>query len=365
MCVSSIMSCSGAIAILLVESALASAPANQRAPASYGRNGSYGFDSVGREHYTSPSGEFSLDTAPVEPLGEYGCAYRFTAKDEVLWSDDRPYTLRQVTVTDQGAVVGFAYSVFGDPPPAAPWTPVISGSGKYLHVVILGPDGNELLHDVVEGDLPLGFKTAYPPQPLHPLVEQLVVDADNDRAVVVTRGLPPGADGDFYGATWTVYSVSTGRRVTSFKEDQLLGKDCQDSTKGDPGAPADRLSSVRPCIGRVVEAAPIRGAPLLLVHAVTLQRQQKGWDGRFVVIDHTGKEVWSLDARDDYAGLGECWDGLFSQCHFRDTPAILRTADALRFEIRLFAEKKLVAFQVARGEDGSWIVRELERVDYL
>ena len=59
--------------------------------------------------YRSESDAYSLHVNPHERMGYTVADYRFLKDDKELWSGGRAYTLRAVTVTDDGFVVGIAY----------------------------------------------------------------------------------------------------------------------------------------------------------------------------------------------------------------------------------------------------------------
>ncbi len=255
-----------------------------------------------------------------------------------LWSDEKPYTLREVVVTDEGLVVGFAYRVGAkrDEPKgkmrriAGPVNPP-----RYLHVVILGADGNEIRNAVIERVHP-PFRS-HPPAPLRPYVEQFLVDSPNDRVIV--RVFARGA------RWWWVYRLSTGESLGRF----------------DPRERMENTENLR----YVLDARPVAGTPLLLVHWYLKGPDYKVKDagGRFTLLDAAFNPVWSFDAINDYAEFDLAFRRHGPSKFFEDHPAILPAAEPRRFEIRLFAENTEVAFSVRPTGEGSYTVTELGRID--
>ncbi len=137
------------------------AAADERPPVSWNRNAQYGFGPVQMGSFVSPSGEYSLHMDPAHGWGQYSAIYRLSSKGKVLWSEKRPYTLREIAVTDKGLVVGFAYSLL-----ERQSSEVLDLNDHshhypdYFCLVIIDRDGRELLKDVKIRCLPPPFDIA-------------------------------------------------------------------------------------------------------------------------------------------------------------------------------------------------------------
>ncbi|MGB7325448.1 MAG: hypothetical protein WBD31_11310 [Rubripirellula sp.] len=91
----------------------------------------------------SPSRQFELSIDPSDRYGQGAAAYRMSRGDAKVWSSTLPFTLVDVSVTNAGEVIGYAYSdgyrgfAKGD------------GYGDF-RVVILAPDGSPRLNEATE-----------------------------------------------------------------------------------------------------------------------------------------------------------------------------------------------------------------------
>lgn len=290
--------------------------------------------------YTSPSGTYSLNTKPQDQYGTKGATYYFEKNEVLRWLDHRMYTLREVVVTDEGLIVGFAYRRGARkevPIGTKVRVPGPVNPPQYLHVVILAANGNEILNEVTEQIHP-PFRST-PPPPLVPYVEQLVVDSANDRVIVRLAG---------NGYQWRLYRLSTGESLDRFDPKERLG-----ITKG---------SSHGTCLQL------IPGTPLLLTHWCHTGKdyKEKGVSGRFILLDATYKPIWSFDALHDYAAknFGQYGvNGATIRNYFREHPAIIISDESSRFAIRMFAENEEVSFSVKRTAGGAYEVMELKRTD--
>lgn len=109
----------------------------------------YGFDLVGQKTYSSESGVYTVEVDLRDPMwvGRYSAAYRFSADGKRVWSEERPYTLREVVVTNTGMVVGFAYRSELEA------TGERNDPRDYFHIVIIDRHGREILNDVTDACL--------------------------------------------------------------------------------------------------------------------------------------------------------------------------------------------------------------------
>jgi hypothetical protein len=297
-----------------------------------------GFDLVRRATYTSQSGVYALEVDPHDPtgLGRYGAAYRFSVEGKRIWAGERLYTLREVVITDAGAVVGFAYR-----------NELLMGPGECLdplehfHIVIIDRHGKEILNDVTERPaLPFAFS---PPLPRRPYAEQLIVDSDNDRIVV--RVVEP--NGILGRSIWWIYRLSTGDLLRRF-DPEILTPDSSDAAW-------------------VAHAQPVLETPLMGVHCVVVDRSSPSsvYRVRLALVNLSGKGVWTLDLEDDYTAHYEKEASKsLSAPYAWEHPAILRSDSPKRFEIRSFVKGERIVFGVDKDSSGSWVISELSRTKY-
>ncbi len=295
--------------------------------------------------YTSPSGEYALAINPEERNGNGGARYRFTHKGEHVWERIHNYTLRGIEVTDMGHVVGVAYRSVPVDRSKIDYDPE-----EFMHVVILSPSGRELLN---EKSLRHDIHHAAS----QPFVEQLLVDADNDRVVVRSNGREKGnpCDAPFgywenqsTGPWWFVYRLSTGEKLDEFRPDKRFGEQGK----------AYDINAVQ----------LIAGTPLLLVH--WLQRGgEHGWDmtgARLLVVELSGAKVWVLDLANDYANIeilkarNSLSYGNSADSYFESNPPILAAENPRQFALRLFKTNEKVVFSLSE-QSGAWNVLEADR----
>ena len=227
--------------------------------------------------YVSPSGGDALFVDPADRHGHGGAKYRLCRNGVEVWSSEKPYTLREVVVTDQGVAAGFAYRM-GPKQDEPGGLRRLFGRGpsppEYLHISIFGADGTEILNDVTERAQPSYHRG--PPSPSRPYLEQLLVDPANDRVVarVAARG-----------ERWWVYRLSTGESLSRF----------------DPTERMEDTENLR----YILDARPVAGTSLLLVHWYLKGPDYKVKDdgGRFTLLDAEFNPIWSFGATNDYAEL--------------------------------------------------------------
>jgi len=95
----------------------------------------------------SPNGQYALSIIPSDRYGRSSATYRFLRDGVQVWTRELPYTLRNVVLTNKGIVVGFAYRTCQafDDRENVPLDPP-----EFLHIVILAPDGSQILNDEIE-----------------------------------------------------------------------------------------------------------------------------------------------------------------------------------------------------------------------
>src|SRR4051812_12504003 len=60
--------------------------------------------------YASPSGKYSLFVNPSDMYGRGKADYKLSLGGREVWSGEKPYTLWDAKVTDDGCVLGYSYS---------------------------------------------------------------------------------------------------------------------------------------------------------------------------------------------------------------------------------------------------------------
>ena len=273
-------------------------------------------------NYVSPSGAISLFVDPADRHGIGMAMYRLSHNGAELHAYEKPYSLREVTVTDRGLAAGIAYQrdeVADDRQEAS----------QFLHIVILAPDGREILNDVKPRQV------GHLHGPTLPQVKQVLVDPEFDRLMV--RVLARGEK------LW-VYQLSTGESQPRLELRAGMGE-------------SSGLQSV-------VDTRLVPGTPLLLVHWLkrTVDPKTKDYGAAFALLDPNGECIWTFEADRDYANVNLGWVRYLGPQFFKRN-SVISTGGEGRFDVRLYAEKKQVAFSVSRNANGTWQVVELGRID--
>lgn len=285
--------------------------------------------------YESVSGKYTLRVDPRDRYGSTDAVYRFSKSGETVWLGERPYTLRAVSVTNNGAVIGIAYHS----------VPAESADGRktaeqYFHAIILDGQGHELLNDAT---LRRHSMHTNPPTPAVPFAEQILVDEPNDR--VLLRVMDYDCESPVRrGPSWVSYRISDGQLISRFN-------------------PHERLR-VAENMRWVLDVKPVHGTPLLAVHWYTKgpDYQVKDAGASFMLIDINGETIWRLDAEADYAEIDfdrrRIGGGISG--FFETNPAILQTDKPRQLDIRLFTTNERVSLAVKPSDDG-WVVNETSR----
>src|SRR4051794_32349762 len=225
------------------------------------------------KNHASPSGKYSLFVNPSDLHGRGKASYRLTLDGREVWSAEKPYTLWEACVADDGLVAGYAYSHGWRGFSEAGYE---AGMGDF-RVVILDPRGKERLDHATKRE-----ESNFLHTPPNPLAEGLFLDVTNDRMVVRVRD----ADVNRQAESWWVYGLSTGKALATFRPKELMA---------DP-EPARY----------VMDARPVMGTPLTLLHWWRYHWEKERKPGaRFTLIGQDGKAVWSLDLPADYEAGGD------------------------------------------------------------
>lgn len=276
--------------------------------------------------YTSPSGRYALKVTPGDLYGRGKGSYAFSADGKVVWSGEKPYTLWDARVTDDGVVAGYSYSNGWEGFSEAGFG---AGMGDF-RVVILDPRGAERLNQPTQREF-----SPFPHRPPNPLASGLVLDTAHDRGIVRV------ADEDLNRQTesWWPFELSTGKALARFRPKELMAEP----------------ESAR----YVMDAQSVPETPLFLLHWYCYP------GARFTLIGQDGKAVWSRDLPDDYhaAGNHEAWERLMASVH--RTGGILESRRERQFALRFVKDAQRVTFAVAPGAGGTWTVTEVDRRPFV
>jgi sugar lactone lactonase YvrE len=143
---------------------------------------------------------------------------------------------------------------------------------------------------------------------------------------------------------WKSYQMSTGSRGPILKPETSM--------------PVGDLSL------SIVDAQPVRGTKLVLVHWTRIhwERQQQG--ARFTLIDSDGRAVWTLDLPNDYQPPDAAGSSLEAQARASRlmlTTAILDADTPREFELRQVRPSERVRFRVDADKAEGWTVQEIGR----
>lgn len=283
--------------------------------------------------YTSPSGKYAIFVDPSDLYGRGRASYKLTREGREVWSGERPYTLWQARVADDGTVAGYAYS-HGPRGFAADGHQ--EGAGDF-RVVILDPRGKERLDQITMRE-----QSRFPHRPPNPIASGLIFDPANDRLVVRIWD----EDVNRQAESWWVYQLATGKELATFR-------------------PKEHMADPEPA-RYVMDAKPVKGTPLTLLHWWRYDGENERTCGaRFTLIGPAGEAFWSLELPADYevAGDDEAAERLRASL-IRDG-GILGSDQLGRFELRFAKDAQRVAFSVSRAEDGGWAAHEIGRRPFV
>jgi hypothetical protein len=280
--------------------------------------------------YVSPSGDYRLFVDPTTMTGAGPGRYRLLRGEHEVWSSERPVTLRDAVVTDEGVVAGYGYE--GG----------VQDTGHHglryagLTVVILDGTGHLRMRDAAAAHESGRVMREWSGSD-SPAVSGMVVDPANDRFLVSIRRRG-GQDRDF----WWSYRLSSGESIADFSPDHpaLAGS-----------------GFVHP-----VAIRHLPGTPLVLVqwyvHAVGAGGVTKG--AVIALLDVSGRELWSLGLPGEYDGLGEKWD---LHRDLIEPGYVQLEVEPAEFSFRSYSLASRVTFSVTAdpGADAGWRVTEKAR----
>ena len=252
--------------------------------------------------YSSPSGRYVLFVNPSDLYGRGKAAYGLTIEGREVWLAEKPYTLCDARVADDGVVTGYAYSHGWRGLSPAGYK---AGFGDFRGVII-DSRGKERLNQAAKRQA--SGETDAPP---NPIASRLIMDVVKDRLFVRVRNIDPDREDE----SWWVYQLSTGQKL-------------------DETGPREIAADPRP-VRFLMDAKPVNGTPLSLFHWWRYDSERAGKrSARFTVIDHDGKPVWSLDLPADYESGGDGNADERLMASVRRTGGILGPGRGDGFELR-------------------------------
>lgn len=281
--------------------------------------------------YISASGRVTAHVDPSERSGAGRARYEVRRDGVVAWAGDRPFTLRQAAVAEDGTVAGYGYS--------NGYEGAAADGGNFI-VAILAPDGTLRARESVPRHGSRFLHTESDPKSYG-----VFLDESNDRFVVRVED----PDVNVGAESWWTYRLSTG---------ESLGKP----------KPKERLSDSQGDAGRSREARPIPGTPLTLLQWWRTELSRDGLlvSARFTLLDLACVPVWSLDLPGDYTvrGNDDASDKLQDELPARS--AILDTS-LRHFTLRHVAANRRVTYEVERDSSmpSGWRVVEQANVAFV
>jgi hypothetical protein len=272
--------------------------------------------------YPSPSGLYVLAVDPSHLHGEGAATYRLTRHGKEIWSGERPFTLLDAGVGEDGVVVGYTCS---------------NGTVRrtILHLVILDSRGNVRLDDT---PFPQPLADRSPPD-----VTGLLIDPENDRVVFRISHVAAFE-------VWKPYQLSTGKPAPAFQPQALMAE-------SESSQPVSKLGL------SFGEAQPVRGTPLTLVYwSRDTDWEKRERAARFTLIDPTGKPVWMLNLPEESSDAARERKAWYSHSSGR---VILDVSRPREFDIQDGGASERVSFRVETDDTGGWKVSEAERQPYV
>jgi hypothetical protein len=282
--------------------------------------------------YVSPDGKWSLHIDPSEPEGSGPGQYRVEQEGRLVWEQDRPFTMWEASITDEGVVAGYAYDTgwYG-------WGAEINQPGHLL-VVALNPDGSERFRSAELRQSPAVFSN--PPSPNFPLATGVLLTPESNLVIVRTH-----REWRSPTETWTRYRLDDGAKLPS--QDLLL---------------PDVVNSQ---FRRAIACAMVPGTSLALVHWYIEGRSDQPplraihRSAHLTLETLDGRRIWERTFVDEYEGRGEYFDGWQLQ---REGVAQIETGQR-SFWFHSFRERQRIQFGIEPGPAGAdgWVVSERGR----
>src|SRR5262249_24217978 len=189
-----------------------------------------------------------------------------------------------------------------------------------LHLVIFDPSGAVRVDDIT----PRQMSRVVDGGP-EPNVHGLVFDPDDDRVVFRVSNV---ADPE----VWKPYQLSTGRPAPSYQPISLMA--------------ADQLSL------SIIDAQPVRGTPLTLVHWSRNDWDKDEHGTRFTLLDPNGRSAWTLDLPKDLQAPASDRKAQERVWALASKTAILDVSRPKEFEIRVAGTAERVRHVIEKGDNG-------------
>lgn len=283
--------------------------------------------------YFSPDGRYECFVDPSTLEGEGPGHYRISLDGAVRWTGEKPFTLRDAAVTDDGLIVGYAYE-----------GGVFSGGNhgtEYsgLVVVVMDSAGQTLMRDEAGNHSNAGLRQLFNASD-SPVVEGLVCDAVNDRFAICVSAA--GA-----GVCWWNYRLG-------------VPEPTGDTTTPAPAAGPGTFASP-------LEIQLIPGTPLTLVLWCDESERAPGLEHNAIlsVIDAKGVQVWGAVFAGEYDALvGD--DSVYWALRELDVQQL--QVEEFGFAFRSFSNDARVGYSLVAdaGEPCGWRVEATGRTpDHL
>jgi hypothetical protein len=275
--------------------------------------------SVDAAEYRSPSGRFVLTVEPADRDGKGSAEYHLLDRGATRWSREKPFTLFDARVSDDGLIAGYAYT-------KGLYT-AFDEAGE-LRVIVIEPSGR------------VRFDHSLPRQPsriLHedrgePYVLGLISDPLTNRLVVRTS--EPETDDE----VWRPYRLSTGEALPPLQPESLM--------------PPSKSQL------RLMDARSIPGTLLTLVAWQSTDWERNRHGVRFTLVDTAARPVWSLELPDDWPFQEK--EKLRTVEFVREKSPVLETGPRT-FTVVFARAGQAVRFSIESVAKAKWRVTEADR----
>lgn len=275
--------------------------------------------------YTSLSGDFQLVVDPTHLNACYQAHYTVYRQGGVIWSKQLPFTLWKARITDDGYVVGYAYTqgvdgIFGrgnDPRPG------------HMVVAIVDPNGNITLqekHKRTESQ----FLHAAP----SPLAADIELDGNQESFLLRIENTNLNNREEH----WWYYDIRGARRTKELDTAFCL---------------SDGYNS-----RSILHVRSVPATELWLVQMWTYQNRKSG--AAFFVCDSSGSKIWELEALGDYEVSDEVVEDTLREQIWR-SGAIVPEKQPKQFTLQLVKTSEKVTFLVEKTANPEWQVSEVNR----
>lgn len=286
--------------------------------------------------YASMDGAYRLRVVAEDRRGKGGAHYELKHGGELVWSGRREYTLRAVTVTNDGNAAGVAYRTSEADEKAGR-----ERTETFFEIVILHRDGTELLRDIMK-QRHLRHMSPLP----HAIA--MHVDEETDSVLIRVGGAVDDCDSSRGPQTWWhVHRLSDGTRIARF----------------DPRTKMPVLDQW----WNILQSQAVPGTPLVLSQWFTFggrDFEASKRAGLIALTHHDGTPVWTLEVGAVYESIDlsqAVYRGLMDT-HFKDHPAMTIPGTYREFHVQEDNDDRMTAMRVVE-EGGEWSVERIGSVD--